>query len=83
MKVMCISIGIIDGEPMVSVGSIYTVIRQEYFNENERFGDCLSFKGVHYDLAEVEGYWFHSSMFAPISEIDETNFVREYNKEKV
>lgn len=58
---------------MIEEGKVYTVC------DTEQINDVL-----FYCLSELscKDYW-DSSCFVPLSEIDETEFVREYKKEKV
>ena len=79
MKVICIQTDTktVKG-PQVPTNSVkevevYTVIGGERFNNKQ-----------YYRLAEMD-YWtvYLSDLFVPLSQIDETEFERNYNKELV
>lgn len=73
MKVICISNSGV--EKLIQCGVRYTV----YF-ENEKFYRLEEAK-INPSTDQVMG--FRKSRFIPISEIDETTFERNYNKELV
>jgi len=56
----------------VVIGSIYTVISQRHIKGMEEFED-----GLYFFLKEMTGSGYHSILFAPLSEIDETELINE------
>lgn len=81
MKVMCIeaNIKVRPGEnskPVVIYGGIYTVI-------DSGAGADQLMPCDWYELLEHAGYVYGQHLFIPLSQISETDMVREYNKEKV
>jgi hypothetical protein len=77
MKVMCINDSWIVDDHYKDIrpvfGEIYTVIRTKIF-----------WQAPYYQLGELKkGSWAAASNFATISEISETEFVRDFITEKV
>jgi hypothetical protein len=77
MKVMCINDSWITDESYKGIrpvfGEIYTVINTEIF-----------WDAPYYQLEELhKGTWAAASNFATISEVSETEFVRDFITEKV
>lgn len=77
MKVICIeskwtpaSSNIVD---FPVYGNVYNVVQEGFDFINQ---PC-------YELAEFPRKWVLKSCFIPLSDIDETEFIREYNTEKV
>lgn len=76
MKVICINeVGDNGKKQQINVGAIYTA--------NETPG-----RNTHYDLDELTTYMgvpvcYHKKHFAPLSDIDETTFERNYNKQTI
>jgi hypothetical protein len=67
------------------IGETYTVIG-EWNEPGKKFSmggeDFESEPGVYYNILELgDAVWYHSSLFIPLSSIDEKEFVREYKKE--
>lgn len=83
MKVICIKEPRNCSKPEIIVGNFYNVIDCVYLKENEVIYDTRVFGGIHYELKEVPDFLFHASCFSIVSSIDETEMIREYNKELV
>jgi hypothetical protein len=82
MKVMCIKLPksispACKGKVNIKIGVVYTVLRDlpEFLTPN-----C---SGPCYELAEDRGYAHVKTLFAPISDIDETEMIREYKTQTV
>lgn len=75
-KVICINDKPLFGEPeavwILKTGNVYEVISELKYNGFD-----------YYELAEQPGVAYCVEHFAPLSEIDETEFERSYNKELV
>lgn len=76
MRVMCINDNVESlrrcKKSILVFGEIYNVI--DYTKDEE---------GEFYELAEDKGYEYRTDAFAPISEIDETELIKERQSELV
>jgi len=88
MKVVCIDDNFRTEfeAPKLKKGNIYNVIEEKYFEACLFPGytrKCES--GLYYKFFETGIAMFLSSHFIPVNEdqADETEFIREYNREKV
>jgi len=72
MKVLCIlpvKTSSTKEKPIVQVGETYNV-KAVYEDSGEDY----------YELDEHKGYQYHSRLFAPLSDIDETEMTRDYSR---
>ena len=76
MKVLCInSKGFINPVPPIQEGKEYIVIKFQE-NPNGDGKDYYRLKGIKYS-------WYWTARFVPVSDIDETEFERNYLKQLV
>lgn len=59
-------------------------INNPVFGEITNVIQVLNFFGwSYYHFKEYEGYIYHTENFAPLSEIDETEMIREYTEKAI
>lgn len=84
MRVVCIRDGLHKPDSAtVKRGNIYTVVGEKEVAEKIE-GEYRTIGGLYYYIVEIDCF-AHSRLFVAINEDqqDETEFEREYNKEKV
>lgn len=77
MKVLCISDEHCYNEPKPIVGEPYTVKATHLLVAGEM--GCNHPGGLFYELYEISICYYYHTLFAPISDVDETEMIREYN----